>query len=82
VISVPLVKRSATALGEGVIRVFSLENALAGTLPVRPNVAYLVSSTGSKRILEQNGAYYIHRIPPGRYAMRMEFYGGFQARYH
>jgi hypothetical protein len=79
-LSMPLFHRSPKAAFEGNLKLFDEENALAGTLPIRPEVAFIVAQGGGKRILDlQDGSYYIERIPPGKYTIRMEFHGGFQS---
>lgn len=59
---------------------FSFENALSGKLPIRPSVGFLVSASGSKRVMDiQGDAYYIDRIPPGKYTLRFELHGGLES---
>jgi|HubBroStandDraft_2_1064218.scaffolds.fasta_scaffold03472_5 hypothetical protein len=79
ILSIALLPRLPIKFG-GNLKLFSLENSVAGSLPVRPEVAYLVSESGAKRVLDlQDTEYYIDRVPPGKYAIRMEFHGGFQS---
>ncbi|MFY9718867.1 MAG: hypothetical protein WAK16_04415 [Candidatus Cybelea sp.] len=62
------------------VKLFDSENALAGTLPVRPDVAWLVADGGGKRVLDlQDGAYYLDRLPPAKYKIRMELHGSYQS---
>ena len=60
-------------------KLFGIENAVAGTLPLRPDVGWIVAADGSKRVLDlQDGAFYIPRVYPGRYRLRLELHGGWQ----
>ena len=49
------------------------ENAVAGTLPVRPRVGWIVAGDGTARVLDfQDGAYYIGGVQPAKYTLRFE----------
>lgn len=70
----------SVALAPSVIVLRSIRNALMGTMPVSPDVAYLVSAAGNRRVIDiQDGAYYLERVLPGKYRLLMELNGGFQA---
>jgi hypothetical protein len=61
-------------------KLFGIENAVAGTLAVRPDVGWIVAGDGSKRVLDlQDGAFYIPRVYPGKYSLRFELHGGWQS---
>lgn len=76
-VSVALTRRCALCG----VRLVSVENAVMGRLPVTPSVGYLVArDSTTTRILDiQDGAYYLERVPPGRYLLRFELHGGFQS---
>lgn len=79
-LSLALVRRIPDALFEGNLKLVESENALAGSLAITPSVAYLVAITGGKRVLDvQDGAYYLDRVRPAKYILRMELHGGFQS---
>jgi hypothetical protein len=62
------------------IKLFDSENAVAGTLAIRPDVGWIVAAGGGKRVLDlQDDAYYIERVPPGKYTLRFELHGGLQS---
>jgi hypothetical protein len=73
---------NATKAGNGKMpfKLFDSENAVAGRLAIRPAVGWLVGPGGGKRVLDlQDDAYYIERVPPGRYALRFELHGSLQS---
>jgi hypothetical protein len=75
-----LVDRNPKAIGNGNFKLFDLENALAGTVAVHPSAAFIVDAHGGKRVLDvQDGAYYIDRLSPGEYTIRLEMAGGGQS---
>jgi hypothetical protein len=75
-LSIALYRRMPRSLG----KFFGIENAVAGTLPVRPDVGWIVAADGSKRVLDlQDGAFYIERVYPGKYSLRFELHGGWQS---
>ena len=79
-LSVALARRVAGAVGGGMAKLFGSENAVAGVLAVRPSVGWIVAANGSTRVLDlQDGAYYIERVPPGRYSLRFELHGSLQS---
>lgn len=66
--------------GELYLKLFSFENSVAGTIAVRPAVGWIVAANGTMRVLDlQDGAYYIERVPPGKYSLRFELHGSLQS---
>lgn len=62
------------------VKLIGIANAVAGTLAIRPDVGWIVSASGSKRVLDlQEGAFYVDRVYPGKYSLRFELHGGFQS---
>jgi hypothetical protein len=79
-LSMALFPRMPGPIGGGHVKLFGIENAVAGTLAVRPEVGWLVAADGSRRVLDlQDGAFYIARVYPGRYSLRFELHGGWQS---
>lgn len=79
-LSMALFQKNPKAISQGHVVTFSLENAVAGAMDVRPDVAWIVADDGRKRVLDiQDGAYYIERVTPGKYSVRMEFHSGVQS---
>jgi hypothetical protein len=61
-------------------KLFDSENAVSGTLAIRPNVGWIVGANGATRVLDlQDGAYYIERVEPGKYSLRFELHGSLQS---
>jgi hypothetical protein len=55
-------------------------NAIAGRLPLTPSLVQLVSPLGEARIVDsQDGAYYVERVAPQKYVLRISIAGGYQA---
>jgi hypothetical protein len=66
--------------GQLFTKLFDSENAVSGTLAVRPDVGWIVAANGATRVLDlQDGAYYIERVIPGRYILRFELHGSLQS---
>lgn len=62
------------------VKLFDSENAVAGALAVRPSAGWIVGANGTTRVLDlQDDAYYIERVPPGRYSLRFELHGSLQS---
>jgi hypothetical protein len=81
-LSMPLFPRVPGKPFEGNLKLFDEENALAGTLPVRPQVMYLAPEfqSGRGRVVDmQEDSYYIERVRPGKYTLTLEFHGGYQS---
>lgn len=79
-LSMALFRRMPGDNGRSHIKMFGIENAVAGTLAVRPDVGWIVAADGSKRVLDlQDGAFYIPRVYPGKYTFRFELHGGLQS---
>lgn len=79
-LSVALARRIAGAVGGGMVKLFDSENAVAGALAVRPSAGWIVGANGSTRVLDlQDDAYYIERVPPGRYSLGFELHGSLQS---
>jgi hypothetical protein len=67
-------------IGQLSIKLFDSENAVTGTLAVRPDVGWIVTASGGTRVLDlQDGAYYIERVEPGKYTLRFELHGSLQS---
>jgi hypothetical protein len=78
----PLFPRVAGKPFSGHLKLFDEENALAGKLPVRPQVMYLAPQfqTGRRRVVDTQGdSYYIERVHPGKYTLTLQFHGGYQS---
>jgi hypothetical protein len=79
-LSMPTFQRVAGALFGGIFKEVPNENALGGAMPIRPDLAYLESANGKRRYLDlQDGMYYIEKVIPGLYSLRLEFHGGFES---
>lgn len=62
------------------LELFGSENSVAGEIPVRAAVGWIVAASGATRALDlQDGAYYIDRVEPGRYSLRFELHGSLQS---
>jgi hypothetical protein len=68
------------ALARSIARMFWLENSVAGGMPLRPVAVLLVSPDGKKRNVDvQGNEYYVERVTPGQYIMRVQFHDGLQS---
>lgn len=70
----------SVALRQGAISLVSLANATMGLLPIQPAFGWLVGENGAERSLDiQDQAFYLERVPPGHYILRLELHGGYES---